>query len=50
MAIQPERIRLLTEAFDLLWPFLTIRFMKFPFQGMGVEPNRCDEMILTGMN
>jgi hypothetical protein len=45
MAIQPERRRLLIEAFDLLPPFLTIRFMTFPSQGMGVVPNRCDELI-----
>jgi hypothetical protein len=45
MAIQPERTRLLIEAFDFLAPFMT-----FPSQGMGVEPNRCDALIsLTGM-
>jgi hypothetical protein len=52
MAIQLERKRLLTEAFDLLPPFLTIRFMTFPSQGMGVVPNRCDEYrgSYPGMN
>ena len=45
MAIQPERKRLLTEAFDLLPPFLTIRFMTLPFPGDGLVPNRCDELI-----
>jgi hypothetical protein len=39
MAIQPERMRLLIEAFDLLQPFLTIRFMTtFPSQRWGWCP------------
>ena len=49
MAIQPARMRLLTEAFDFPTPFFTVRFMTFPSQGMGVGPNRCDDS-LTELN
>jgi hypothetical protein len=43
------RRRLLIEALDFLAPFLTIRFMTFPSQGMGVEPNRCELDFPDGM-